>query len=96
MRREENIATKRVMNMDVQGRLERKGSTLKRRIDCVRQDMREMDVSDEMTGKRMEGEDMLRRPQVSRERKNRKFNFQLKIFISSPIKQYFCMNAMIF
>jgi hypothetical protein len=35
----------------------------KRRIDCVRQDMIEMAVSDEMASDR--GEDMLRRPQVS-------------------------------
>jgi hypothetical protein len=45
MRKEENHVTRRVMNMNVEGYRER-GRSKKRWIDCVRQDMREMAVSD--------------------------------------------------
>jgi hypothetical protein len=40
--------------------------------ESVRQDMREMVVSDEMTSDRMDGENMLRRPQVSWEKGRKK------------------------
>jgi hypothetical protein len=60
MRREKNQVTRRVMNMNVEGWRGR-GRPKKRWIDCVRQDMREMAVSD----RREWSEDMLRRPQMN-------------------------------
>jgi hypothetical protein len=53
MRKKENHVTRRAMNMNVEGWSGR-GRPKKRWIDCVRQDMREMDVSDEMTSDRGE------------------------------------------
>jgi hypothetical protein len=52
MRREENHVTRRVMNMWKDG--EEEVDLKKDGIDCVRQDMREMAVSDEMTSDRRE------------------------------------------
>jgi hypothetical protein len=51
--REENHVTRRAMNMNVEGWRGR-GRPKKRWIDCVKQDMREMAVSDEMTSDRGE------------------------------------------
>jgi hypothetical protein len=51
MRREENHVTRRMMNIYVEGWSGR-GRPKKRWIDCVRQDMREMAVSDEMASDR--------------------------------------------
>jgi hypothetical protein len=53
MRREENHVSTIVMNMDVEGWRGR-GRPKKRWNDCVLQDMKEMDVSDEMTSYRGE------------------------------------------
>jgi hypothetical protein len=55
------------MNMNVEGWRGR-GRPKKRWIDCVRQDLREMTVSDEMTSDR--GENMLCRLKVSWEKMN--------------------------
>jgi hypothetical protein len=53
MRREEKHVTKRVMSMNVEGWRER-GRPKKRWIDCAKQDIREMEVDDEMTTDRGE------------------------------------------
>jgi hypothetical protein len=52
-RREGNHVTRRVMNMNVEGWRGR-GRPKKRWIDCVRQDIREIAVSDKMTSDRGE------------------------------------------
>jgi hypothetical protein len=52
VRREENHVTRRVMNINVAGWRGR--GRPKDEIDCVRQDMREMVVSDEMASDRGE------------------------------------------
>jgi hypothetical protein len=51
MRREKNHVTRRVMKMNVEGWRGR-GRPKQKWIECVRQDMREMTVSDEMTSDR--------------------------------------------
>jgi hypothetical protein len=62
LRREEKHVTGSVMNIKV-GRWRGRGRANKRCINCVRQDMREMDVSDKITTDREEWKkDMLRRP----------------------------------
>jgi hypothetical protein len=53
MMREENHVTRRVMNMNIEGCRSR-GRSKQRRIDCVRQDMREISVSGEITSDRGE------------------------------------------